>query len=97
MSRGWLLSKLIKAGYDPDSVADLDRSDLLNQYAEYLLAGEPEKIAEAASNETTVAAKPMDFDFQKKMFEFEVMKYQQERGTVKTRRVGKTEVGYGER
>ena len=58
-----------------------------------MLAGEPEKTAEGASDETSVAAKAMDFDFQKKMFEFEVMKYQQERGTVKTGRVGKAEVG----
>ena len=30
--------KLVKAGYDEDTVAEMERNDLLNYYAEYLLS-----------------------------------------------------------
>jgi hypothetical protein len=78
-----MLVRLIKAGYDPDSVADLDRTSLLNQYAEFVLAGEPEKLPEIdsrpseASSPAPVAV--TNLDMQMKMFELEMLRLQMER------------------
>ena len=38
MSTERLRAKLIKAGYDEDEVFEMDRSELLSTYAEYLLS-----------------------------------------------------------
>ena len=38
MSTERLRARLIKAGYDEDEVVEMDRSDLLSTYAEYLLS-----------------------------------------------------------
>ena len=38
MSTERLRAKLIKAGYDEDEVFDMDRSELLSTYAEYLFS-----------------------------------------------------------
>jgi hypothetical protein len=77
------LVRLIKAGYDPDSVADLDRTSLLNQYAEFVLAGEPEKLPETDSRPSEVSSPApvavTNFDMQMKMFELEMLRLQAER------------------
>jgi hypothetical protein len=83
MASEHMLVRLIKAGYDPDSVADLDRTSLLNQYAEFVLAGEPEKLPETdrrpseASSPAPVAV--TNLDMQMKMFELEMLRLQMER------------------
>jgi hypothetical protein len=81
-----MLVRLIKAGYDPDSVADLDRTSLLNQYAEFVLAGEPEKLPEVDNLESrpSEVSSPApvavtNFDMQMKMFELEMLRLQAER------------------
>ena len=38
MSTERLRARLIKAGYDEDEVVEMDRSELLSTYAEYLLS-----------------------------------------------------------
>ena len=38
MSTDGLRARLIKAGYDKDEVFEMDRSELLSTYAEYLLS-----------------------------------------------------------
>jgi hypothetical protein len=78
-----MMVRLIKAGYDPDSVADLDRTSLLNQYAEFVLAGEPEKLPETDSRPSEVSSPApvavTNFDMQMKMFELEMLRLQAER------------------
>ena len=37
MSTERLRAKLIKAGYDEDEIVEMERGDLLNTYAEYLI------------------------------------------------------------
>ena len=37
MSMKRLSAKLTKAGYDEDEIVEMERSDLLNTYAEYLI------------------------------------------------------------
>ena len=47
MSTERLRAKLTKAGYDEDEVFEMDRSELLSTYAEYLLSPIPESPEKA--------------------------------------------------
>ena len=53
MSTERLRAKLIKAGYDEDDIFEMERGDLLNTYAEYLvtpsLPESPEKVGAVGS------------------------------------------------
>ena len=58
MSTERLRARLIKAGYDEDEVFEMDRSELLSTYAEYLLSPpipeSPEKAEGGATGGTSV-------------------------------------------
>ena len=51
MSTERLRAKLIKAGYDEDEVFEMDRSELLSTYAEYLLSPPIPESPEKAEGE----------------------------------------------
>jgi hypothetical protein len=70
---------LVKAGCEPDSITELDRHSLLNQYAEFVLAGEPDKWPAAENNEISSPTGETNFNVQMKMFELEMMRLQAER------------------
>jgi len=54
MSMERLRAKLTKAGYDEDEVFELDRSELLSTYAEYLLSPPIPESPEKAEGGTSV-------------------------------------------
>ena len=80
MSTERLRARFIKAGYDEDEVFKMDRSELLNTYAEYLLSPpipeSPEK-AEAGVVPPTAGASAEELEFRKQ--ELELRRRKEER------------------
>jgi hypothetical protein len=74
-----MMVRLVKAGCEPDSITELDRPSLLNQYAEFVLAGEPDRWPPAENNEISSPTGETNFNVQMKMFELEMMRLQAER------------------
>ena len=80
MSTERLRARLIKAGYDEDEVFEMDRSELLSTYAEYLLSPpipeSPEK-AEGGVVPPTAGVSAEEWEFRKQ--ESELKRQKEER------------------
>ena len=72
MSNIRLMSKLIGAGVDEETIQAMGRPELLAAWAEIVAAGK---------DEPPIAARPMGYDpeLEKQRLEFEIRKYEQER------------------
>ena len=72
MSNIRLMSKLIGAGVDEETIQAVGRPELLAAWAEIVAAGK---------DEPPIAARPMGYDpeLEKQRLEFEIRKYEQER------------------
>ena len=76
MSTERLRAKLIKAGYDEDEIFEMERGDLLNTYAEYLitppLPESPEKTgAVGGMSEAEIEFRKQELDLRKQELEWQ--------------------------
>ena len=84
MSTERLRAKLIKAGYDEDEVFEMDRSELLSTYAEYLLSPPIPESPEKAEGGAAGGMSAEEWEFRKQELElrkqeFEFQKERQEK------------------
>jgi len=74
-------ARLIKAGYDEDEVVEMDRSELLSTYAEYLLSPpiheSPEK-AEGGMSAEEWEIRKQELELKKQELQFQKMKQEKE-------------------
>jgi len=85
MSRERLRARLIKAGYDEDEVFEMDRSELLSTYAEYLLSPpipeSPEKVEGGAVGGMSAEEwefRKQELELKKQELEFQKQKEEKE-------------------
>lgn len=85
MSSERLATYLVRAGYDEEGVFNMDRSELLNAWAECVAAGRDNPPETQSTATPTNIAPVRDWDFHKQMLEFEMLKYREEREERKRR------------
>ena len=85
MSTERLRAKLIKSGYDEDEVFEIDRSELLSTYAEYLLSPpipeSPEKAEGGAAGGMSAEEwefRKQELELRKQEFEFQKQREKEE-------------------
>ena len=76
-----LIAYLIRAGSDEETIFNMDRPQLFDAWAELVAAGQDKlsnpKIAEVTIQQMNTAG--IDLDLQRRMFEFEIRRYEEER------------------
>ena len=76
-----LITYLIRAGSDEETIFNMDRPQLFDAWAELVAAGQDKpsnpKIAEVTTQQMNTAG--IDLDLQRRMFEFEIRRYEEER------------------
>ena len=79
MSTERLRAKLIKAGYDEDEVFEMDRSELLSTYAEYLLSPPIPELPEKAEGGAAGGMSAEEWEFRKQEMELRKEELQMQR------------------
>ena len=78
MSTERLIARLLRAGVDEEKIGEMDRAQMLDMWAEFVSTGrdKPTVVGDTIVRPSSTGVDP---DLQRRMFELELMKFEQER------------------
>src|SRR6218665_388785 len=79
MRRGRLISQLVKAGVEEETVDEMDRQQLMQEWARLVSQGHESPSEETVQPALSTSSFVLDPNLEKERFEFERLKYQEER------------------
>jgi membrane protein involved in colicin uptake len=85
MSTERLIARLLRAGVDEEKIGEMDRAQMLDMWAEFVSTGRDKPTVVGESVVRPISA-GFDSDLQRRMFEFEIMKFEQDKKEREERR-----------
>src|SRR6218665_1086373 len=79
MRRGRLISQLVKAGVEKETVEEMDRQQLMQEWARLVSQGHESQSEETVQTTLSSSSFVIDPNLKRERFEFERLKYQEER------------------